>query len=174
MSSMGQDTSSQDLVVRRAQAGDAKRVADFVNRALQRRVDVQPRMVMSRLGEVGFLVAEEDDVLLGLIGWHVENLVACVTDLLIWPAAERERIGRALFKEMEAQATMLQAEAAILFLPPSRFTELMAFCGAFGYVLHTVGELPRAWREMAHEAGREDEDNMPVKQLRSARVFRPL
>jgi N-acetylglutamate synthase-like GNAT family acetyltransferase len=168
------DILGHDLVVRRAQASDAGRVADFVNRALRGRVTVQPRAVISRLGEVGFLVAQEDDALLGLVGWHVENLVACVTDVLIWPAHEREVVGRALFEEMEAQAIDLQAETALLFLPPSRFSELMPFCASLGYRLHRVGELPRAWREMAHQAGREDDDQMPVKQLRSDRVVRPL
>jgi len=164
----------QNLVVRRAQAGDAERVASFVNRALHGRVRVEPRGVIARLGDVGFLVAEEDDALLGFIGWHVENLVACVTDLLIWPDRQRELVGRALFEEMEAQAMDLQAEAVLLFLPPSRFSELMPFFEALGYQLRTVSELPRAWREMAYQAGREDEDHMPVKQLRSDRVIRPL
>ncbi len=225
----------RDLVVRRAQADDAKRVADFVNGALQGRVHIKPRTVIARLGEVGFLVAEErvaslpfkdgegvaslpfidgedgsqhekgerSGVLLGLMGWHVENLVACVTDLLIWPARERERVGRALFEEMEAHAADLQAEAAFLVLPRSRSADLderdphdekgkrprggrpgdggrnrrggpIEFCEAFGYALRPVGELPRAWREMAHQAGREDEDDIPVKELRSDRVIRPL
>lgn len=164
----------QDVVVRRAHAADAQRVADFVNRALCGRVDVRARAVVERLGEVGFLLAERSDALLGLIGWRVENLVACVTDLLIWPAGERERVGRALLGEMEAGATELQVEAALLFLPPARLSDFVAFCEASGYRLCTVRELPRVWREMAHQAGRADDDDIPVKQLRSDRVVRPL
>jgi N-acetylglutamate synthase-like GNAT family acetyltransferase len=164
----------QGLLVRRAQARDAERVAEFVNRALHGRVSIRPRQVIGRLGEVGFLMAEEDHAMLGLIGWHVENLVACVTDVLIWPASEREMVGRALFDEMEAQAIGLQAEAVLLLLPVSRLSELMPFCEAFGYGLRRVEDLPPAWREMACQAGREDEDDMPVKQLRSDRVIRPL
>ena len=163
-----------DLVVRRVRAGDAERVADFVNGALEGRVSIELRTVIARLGEVAFLVAEESNVMLGLLGWHVENLVACVTDLLIWPARERARVGPALVNEMETQAGELQAEVALLFLPRSRFAELMPFCESFGYTVHRVGELPRAWREMAYEAGLEDEHEMPVKELRSDRVFRPL
>lgn len=164
---------SRDLVVRRARADDAERVADFVSRALLGRVNVEPSAVLERTGDVGFLVAEEDHQLLGLMGWHVENLVACVTDLLIWPAREGRRVGRALFEEMEAQAAGLHAEAALIFLPRPHAAELAAFCRALGYAWRTVDELPRVWREMARQAGYEDDD-LPVKQLRSDRVIRPL
>jgi N-acetylglutamate synthase-like GNAT family acetyltransferase len=129
---------------------------------------------MARVGDVGFLLAEEDQRLLGLLGWQVENLVACVTDLLISPAHERQRVGRALFKAMESAALSLQAEAALLCLPPCRVPELVVYLEDSGYLLQTVKELPRAWREMALRAGYEDGDEIPLKELRSDRVVRPL
>ena len=165
---------SRNVVVRRAKATDAEPIAEFVNRALGGGAQIEARTVITRLGEEGFLLAEVDHVLTGLIGWHVENLVACVTDLLIWPAREHERIARALCDEMEAAALNLQAEAALLFLPASRFPQLRDFCRSSGYALRTVGDLPRDWQEMAHQAGRVDQDEIPVKQLRSERVARPL
>jgi N-acetylglutamate synthase-like GNAT family acetyltransferase len=149
-------------------------VADFVSHALGGRVEISSRSVIERLGEVGFLLGERDEELLGLIGWHVEDLVACVTDLLVWPARERDQVGPALLNEMEASAADLQAEAALLFLPPARLPGLLPFCEASGYTLSKVAELPRAWREMAHEAGREDEDQIPVKPLRTDHVVAPL
>ena len=164
----------RDLVVRRARADDARRVADFVNRALRGRVTIEPRTVMARVGDVGFLLAEADHTLLGLLGWHVENLVACVTDLLIWPAYERQWVGQALLKEMESAALSLQAEVALLCLPPRLVPELVEYLEDSGYLLYTVKKLPRVWREMAHRAGYEDEDEVPVKELRSHRVVRPL
>lgn len=164
----------QAVIVRRVQVDDAERVASFVNRALHGRVEIRPRRVIERLGDVGFLLAERNDVLLGLIGWQVENLVACVTDLLIWPARERERVGRGLLSEMEKGAVELQAEAALLLLPPSRLSELLPFCESFGYELRTVADLPGAWREIAQQAGLDDRDEIPVKELRADRVARPL
>ncbi|MBS3783866.1 MAG: GNAT family N-acetyltransferase [Anaerolineae bacterium] len=169
----------QDLAVRRAEAGDAKRVADFVNRwgtgrELEDRVEVGPRAVMRRLDETEFLLAEEGDTLLGLIGWRAENLVACVTDLLIWPADQRRRVGRALFDAMEAAATDQQAELALLVLPPSRLPEVVGFCQDVGYARRSTVELPRAWREMAHRAGCEDEEEMLIKGLRSNSVASPF
>jgi N-acetylglutamate synthase-like GNAT family acetyltransferase len=163
-----------NIVARRAQAGDGERVAGLVNSALRGRVEIDAQTVIVRLGDTGFFLAEQDDRLAGLIGWHVENLVACVTDLLIWPACERVQIGQTLFREMESAAMELYAEAALLLLPRPSGPELIAFCRALGYERRVVADLPRSWRQTAREAGREDDETILVKQLRSERVIRPL
>ncbi|MGD2164151.1 MAG: hypothetical protein PVH50_01335 [Anaerolineae bacterium] len=164
----------EELVVRRAKAGDAERVSGFLNRALGGRMHVDPIIVTERLGDVGILLAEQGGMLRGLMGWNVENLVVCVTDMLIWPAGGREWVGDLLFEEMEASATELEAEAALLLPPRPCPPELLEYCQSLGYELRTVGELPRTWREMAQEAGRDAEGHVLVKRLRSDRVVRPL
>ena len=164
----------QRLTVRRARARDAERLAVFISRALGGRTSVQPRRVIARLGDVGVLLAEDDGRLLGLTGWRVENLVACVTDLIILPASRRLQIGRALFEAMEDAASDLQAEVAMLFLPPARPPELSAFLDQIGYQSRRVDELPRAWQEVASQVGLGDDDVLPIKHLRSESVFRPL
>ena len=164
----------QNLAVRRARARDAAYVAAFVNGALNRRASMNPRNVIARLGDIGMLLAEDEDKLVGLLGWRAENLVACVTDLIIQPASKREPIGQALFETMENAARDLQAEAAILFLPPARPAELSAFLDWLGYESRAVSELPRAWREVVSQAGLAFEDLVPVKRLRSDSVFTPL
>jgi hypothetical protein len=75
---------------------------------------------------------------------------------------------------MEKGAVELQAEAALLLLPPSRLSELLPFCESFGYELRRVADLPGAWREIAQQAGLDDRDEIPVKELRADRVARPL
>lgn len=135
-------------------------------------VDVQ--RVLGRLGEAGFFLAEQEGRLVGLIGWHVENLVARVTDLLVWPFRKRGQVGSALFREMESAALGLQAEAVVLFLPRPSRPELVEFARGLGYEPRRVAQLPRAWRDTAYEAGWEDDEEILVRQLRSQRVFRPL
>jgi N-acetylglutamate synthase-like GNAT family acetyltransferase len=166
--------SEQDVLVRRVRASDVERVASFVNRAVGERGAIEAERVISRLGDVGFFLAEQDGEIVGLIGWSVENLVARVTDLLVWPSNRRDAVGPALFHEMEKAALGLEAEAAVLFLPRSRQSELIEFGKALGYEPRTVADMPRAWRETAYEAGREDDDDILVKQLRSQRVTSPL
>jgi len=165
---------NQTLHVRRARAKDAEQIAEFVNRALEKDGLVDRRAVIARLGDVGLLLAVEKGAVRGLLGWRVENLVACVVDLIISPARFRRAVGRVLFEEMEEAAADLQAEAAILFLPPAYPPELAAFLEELGYLSRAVETLRPAWQEMAYQAGRDDRDEIPVKELSSDEVSRPL
>jgi N-acetylglutamate synthase-like GNAT family acetyltransferase len=164
----------QSVLVRRAQSNDVERIASFVNLALGGRGAIEPERVIARLGDVGFLLAEQDGEVVGLIGWCVENLVARVTDLLVWPSRKRDEVGPILFYEMEGAAMGLQAEAVVLFLPRSSRSDLIEFGKALGCEARTIADMPRAWRETAYEAGREDEEEILVKTLRSQQVVRPL
>ena len=164
----------QEIIVRRAKVSDAGRMAAFVERTLLRQTEVDEQAVIARFGSVGFLLAERDGNLVGILGWQIENLVARVTDLLIWPAMERIAVSRALLSEMEQAATELQCEATLLFLPRPSPPDLVEFCKTFGYVPEIVADLPKAWREAACEAQIGDDETVLIKQLRTARVFRPL
>lgn len=165
---------SQGIVARRARASDGERVARFVTGALRGRVELSTEAVVARLGDAGFFLAEEDGRLAGLIGWHVENLVACVTDLLIWTARRQVQIGRTLLEAVESAAMGLSAEATILLLPNSSGTELIGFCRALGYEQRVLADLPTSWRQAARDAGRGDDETTLVKELRAERVTRPL
>lgn len=162
------------LGVRRARASDAEQVAKFVNRAYNGQIRIDRDAVIARLGDVGFFLAEEDAALGGLLGWHVENLVVSVTDLVIWPPSDHQRVGRTLFSAMERAATDLQAEVAILFVPAGCPSEMSSFLESLGYVARAVEDLPSAWREVAYRAGRDDDEGIPLKELRPDRVLRPL
>jgi hypothetical protein len=165
---------TENIVTRRAQASDGERVAGFVNGALGGRVEIDAQTATARIGDVGFFLSEQDGRLTGLIGWHVEDLVARVTDLIVWSARQRVQTARTLFRAMESAAMELYAEAALLFLPRSSGPHLIEFCKALGYEQRMVAELPRSWRQTAHEVGRADDETVLVKQLRSERVVRPL
>jgi len=164
----------QELQARRARPSDAAQIADFVNRALEQDGLLDRGAVIGRLGDVGLLLAEEDGALRGLLGWRVENLVACVVDLIISPARCRETVGWVLFEAMEEAAKDLQAEAAILFLPPAYPAELADFLEQLGYVPRIVETLRPAWQEMAYQADRDEGDEIPVKELSADEVSRPL
>jgi hypothetical protein len=84
------------------------------------------------------------------------------------------QVGRTLFREMESAATELYAEAALLLLPRPSGPTLIEFCGALGYERRVVADLPSSWREAAREAGREDDETILIKELRSERVVCPL
>ena len=162
------------ITVRRARARDADAIAAFVNRALAGQVAVDRVGVIQRLGSVGFLLAERDGDLLGLLGWQVENLVARVTDFLVWSTSERVAVSRMLLAEMEQAAGELQCETVVLFVPYAEQAQMVEFWNAFGYEVRAVADLPKVWQEAAREAPTGDIGTVLVKQLRDRRVVRPL
>ena len=163
-----------EIKVRRAKARDAELIAAFVNRALQGQAMIDRLAVIQRLGSVGFLLAERNGELLGLLGWQAENLVARVTDFLVWPSSERVPAGRPLLAAMEQAAGELQCEAVLLFQRPSDDAQVLEFWKTFGYEPRMVADLPKVWQEAAREALSGDDRTVLVKQLRDRRVVRPF
>ncbi len=160
--------------VRRAKPGDAEQIAQFVNQAWRGRKAVDEKAVIERFGDVGFLLAERDGKVVGMLGWQVENLVVRLTDFLVTSVADRMAVSEALLTEMEAAADELQCEAILLFLPRSAPVSLINFCKNLGYEAQTVADLPRAWKEAASEGNFALEDTVLVRKLRDKRVMRPI
>jgi len=164
----------REITVRRAKVGDAGRIAAFVNRAWRGRREIDEMAVIERFGSVGFLLAERGGDLVGMLGWQAENLVVRLTDFLIGSVSERIAVIQALLTEMERSAAELQCEATLLFLPRPAPITLVEFCETLGYEVQVVADLPRAWRDAAHEGGLEDGETVLVKKLRDKRVLRPM
>jgi hypothetical protein len=164
----------QEITVRRAKPDDAAKIAAFVNNAWYRPKAVDEKTVIDRFGTVGFLLAERDNELIGMLGWQVENLVVGLTDFLINPAAERITIGQVLLADMERFAQELQCEAALMFLPRPTPRALIEFCETLKYESQTVASLLPAWQTTARERGLGDDDTVMVKRLSDRRVLRPM
>ena len=164
----------QEIVVRRAKVRDASKIAAFVNRARRGQSEVDELMVIERLGSVGFLLAERDGILLGMLGWQAENFVVRVTDFLIGSVSERVVISKALLAEMDRAAAELQCEAALLFLPRPALPALVEFCKMLGYESRIVADLPAAWRDAARGGQLEGDEAVLVKKLSEKRVIRPM
>jgi len=165
-------TESLQIRIRRARPADAEQIAAFVNRGRPQK-PITTDEVLQRFGTVGFLLAEADGDLVGLLGWQVENLVVRVTDFLIFPARLRLSVGRALLMAMEEAAQELMCEAAILIIPANAPPEVLQFWETFGYQPRDIASLPRAWREAAREAN-PLQDQVVLKQLRADRVLQPI
>jgi len=164
----------QEITVRRARPSDAGKIAAFVNNAWQGQQEIDDMAVIERFGNVGFLLAERDNEIIGMLGWQVENLVVGLTDFLVKPASERIAVGQVLVAEMERVANELQCEASLLFLPRPTPPALVEFWETFGYETQAVASLPAAWRAAAREGGLTDNDTVMVKKLRERLVFRPM
>jgi N-acetylglutamate synthase-like GNAT family acetyltransferase len=164
----------REITVRRARVRDASKIAAFVNPTLPGSRRIDEMTVIERLGSVGFLLAEEDGGLVGMLGWQAENLVVRVTDLLVRSVSGRDAVTQALFALMERSAAELQCEVALLFLPRPAPLALIEFYETFGYESQVVADLPRAWRDAALERHLDIDETVLVKKLREKRVLRPM
>lgn len=167
------DIMAPDVRVRRTRLNDADEITAFINKAKPGNKRVNRAMIIDRFSEVGFLLAEHDERTVGLLGWQIENLVVRVTDFLIAPAIDRVLAGRALIETMEQQAALLQAEAAILFLPRHPSEGLISFWELFDYERRTIADLNAHWREVAEEWNPRSTEVM-IKQLREGLTSKPL
>ncbi|MEA3310417.1 MAG: hypothetical protein U9Q70_13045 [Chloroflexota bacterium] len=159
--------------VRRTRLQDINLIAEFINKSRSPARRLTPLAIAERFSEVGFLLAEYKGQPVGLIGWQVENLVVRVTDFLIAPAIDRVIAGRALISKMEQSAQQLQAEAAILFLPPHPSQEIVDFWEFFDYARRPVSSLNKNWREVAEE-WHPDSQEVMLKAFRERIVHRPI
>ena len=164
----------QEIIVRRARPRDAGKIAEFVNKAWQTPEKLDNMSVIERFGSVGFLLAEQDNELVGILGWMAENLVVGLTDLLVAPASERIAISTALCTAMEQAAIELQCEASLLFLPTRVPPALLAFCEQLGYGYEPVSGLSPMWQETARDGGMEGDDSVMIKRLREEVTVRPF
>jgi N-acetylglutamate synthase-like GNAT family acetyltransferase len=164
----------REITVRRARVRDASKIAAFVNPTLPGSRRIDEMTVIERFGSVGFLLAEEDGGLVGMLGWQAENLVVRVTDFLVRSVSGRDVVTQALFAEMERSAAELQCEVALLFLPRPASLALIEFYETFGYESQVVADLPRAWRDAALEGHLDIDETVLVKKLREKRVLRPM
>ncbi len=167
-------TEQQEIKVRRARPSDADKIATFVNKAWHGQQKIDRMAVIERFGSVGFLLAEQDSELVGILGWMAENLVVGLTDLLVSPASERIAISEALCAEMERAAIELQCEASLLFLPTPVPPALLAFCKQLGYEYEPVSGLSPMWQETARDGGMEGDDSVMIKRLREEVTVRPF
>lgn len=167
--------------VRRGRLADAAGIAAFVNAAHRNgtadsvyQQEVTRSHVVERFSQVGFMIAECGDQMVGLLGWQIENLVVRVTDYLVTvPDGEAPALAQALVDHMEAEACELRAEAALLFLPPHPSAELLTFWERLGYRAEHLDALGKACREAVAEWGSAS-DRVMVKALRTDPVGRPL
>ncbi len=160
------------VVVRRAKQEDIKAIAGIINGVRKGKVPLSEEEVLKRLYEKGYWLSFSRRAA-AVAGWQAENLVTCIDDFHIFPPKYREEVGRPLLQAVEAAASELECEAAILILDLTTSAEDVEFYRSCGYERQELEELDRIWREVAAEfliGGK----FLMVKELREDRVTRPL
>lgn len=159
--------------VKRGMPGNAEAIAKFRTRVTGRPTD---RMeVMLAFGQKSFLLAvDQDDNLVGLSGWQVENLITRVDEFYVDMSVPREAVIRVLVNAIEDASRELQSEVSFIFLPATTPVEIVQSFLANGYNFLKIEEVKfPAWREAAHEM-LSGEGQALIKQLRTDRVLKPI
>lgn len=163
----------ESLEIRRARRSDLAPIASLVQRATRSRVKAGEAEVQEWLFSKGLWVAEQNDILVGVVAWQAENLVS-VTDLFyVSPARSRSTAGGRLLETIEAEANVLMCEANVMVLPAWTSKAVRGFLQKQGYEPKGFEELHRIWREVLSEFVTGDQDLM-VKRLRERMVMVPV
>jgi dephospho-CoA kinase len=161
------------LVVERARPRQAAEIAAFIDRASRGERRLSSEDIMEAFGEKAYMFLRVDQRPVGLVGWQVENLVACTDDVFLEDNLSLENAMQALLNEVERASRDLQCEASLLFLP-APFAQHDHVWRTLGYEPRSIQSLGvRAWQEAAHETMSQNEV-LYFKQLRQDRVLRPV
>lgn len=163
------------IKVTRGTPNNAQLIADFKNE--QGSGETQTRMdVMMSFGEKSYLVAQSDnDDVIGLLGWTVENLVTRMDDFFLKPGVPVDKAVHAIILAVEEASNDLQSEVGFIFLPMSTSDETLAAFQADDYALTTLKDIKvPVWREAVKEKLEHGEAHVLWKQLRQDRVLQPI
>ncbi|HSO27902.1 MAG TPA: dephospho-CoA kinase [Anaerolineales bacterium] len=159
--------------VARARPREADDISLLINRLSRGQRNLDREAVMGAFGEKAFLILRQNDQPVGVVGWRVENLVACTDDVYLEAhLAPVEALG-VLMQEVERTSKELQCEVSLLFAPQTLAAANLPW-ERLGYQPRTIESLRvRAWQEAAAES-MPPNTVMLFKQLRQDRVLRPV
>ncbi len=160
------------LAVRRASRDDLDIIAEIIGKGSQGRVTLDRTDVLQRLFEWGYWVSATSKVM-GVVGWQATNFVACLRDFYVYPPVQRRRVGTPLLRRVEEEAKALSCEVALLLVDSGSSWRAIKFYRELGYERKDVGEMIKAWREVAEEHKSPD-DIVLTKKLREKRVMAPV
>lgn len=162
-----------EMAVTRARPRQADQIAAFITRLSSGRRQLSRDDIMAAFGEKAFMLLTIDEILVGVVGWQVENLVARTDDVYLEPGLPFTQAMRVMTDHIERDSRELLCEVVLMFLPP-----VLARKGdvwrSLGYEERAIASLGvRAWQEAAEES-MPDGSTMYFKQLRKDRVLRPV
>ncbi len=167
------DADASKMIVIRAKPAHANLIAELYNRYALRNQPVTTEQVMAAFGEKAFLLLLAQQKVMGLLGWKVENLVACTTDIGLDSTIPASQALVTLLTEMEKASLDLQCEASIVTVPET-LAKINGVWDQMGYQLRTPESITfPAWKEAVLECTTSGK-KVYFKQLRMDRVLRPI
>jgi len=162
-----------EVGIRRGMPNNAELIAKFISRVSGRNVE---RMeIMLAFGQKSYLLALGDnDAVIAVIGWQVENLITRVDEFYLDPTVPRDPVISALVVAIEEASRELSSEVSFIFLPTTVAPDVIQAFVTNGYQPLNVSTLKfPAWREAAHEMLTPETQGL-IKQLRADRIMKPI
>lgn len=129
---------------------------------------------MESFGEKAYMLLKESDTeqVAGLLSWQVDNLITRVFEVKLRPEVFSDTAIQILFRKVEEESKLLQAEACMVFENDEKFSG--DILKKLGYEKRVVSSLEaNSWLEAAQEV-MPDGGEFYLKPLRTQRVLRPL
>ncbi len=171
------DTSEFEVAgvqIKRGMPNNAETIAQFITSMSGKptsRMDV-----MMSFGQKSYLLAYDDqDRMIGLMGWQVENLITRIDEFYLLPSIRKEPVIQALLHAVEVASKELQSEVGFIFLPQSVSSDTLTAITEQGYQPTTISEIKiPAWREALQEVTSGSPMTIMHKALRKDRVLKPI
>lgn len=163
------------LRVKRATPAHADEIAKLLNELGKPALMYDRVAVMESFGEKAFILLYDNprNLLIGVLSWQVENLVARVYDIFLKPDVPEAAAVMQLLNRVEEEAKLLQAEMCMLFVDKNADLSLKIF-PTLGYDRSNADDLETSsWVEAAKDPLGHGK-LLFVKELRTDRVLKPL
>jgi dephospho-CoA kinase len=164
----------ESVEFRRAKRSDLTEIATLIADASQGELEMDEADMMERLFSKGYMVALQQEKIVGVVGWQTENLVAGVDDFFVKSSTMWLNIGAQLIERVEEEVSQLSCEAGLVFLHHKTGPVAKKCLESKGYKVVVVEDMKeRAWREAAVDWSI-DNTIMMVKQLLERRINTPI
>ena len=163
-----------EIEIRRAKRTDLSSMAELIAAGSQGDIQLDEAEMMERLFSKGYLVALQNNELLGVLGWQTENLIAGVDDFFIKGSSLWPTLGGQLVDRVEEAIGELSCEAGLVFLHNNAGAMAAKCLENKGYKALDRDDLQdRMWREAADDWAIENSTLM-FKQLLERRINTPI
>ncbi len=147
-------------------------VAKFLNEIRPTNEILEDLDVLERFGDKAYYLLMEEEQIIGLIGWQVEDLVAQVDEIHFRKKEGQIKGLRLLFEDLESSSEILNTE--VIYVKISEDLSKKTVWRDLGYELIELDEIKvNIWKKAARKLIEEKHDLM-FKELKSERVLLPI
>ena len=166
-------TRKGEVKILRGKPRHSAEIATLINSVEKPAVQLKADDIMAAFGEKAFFLLQIDYMLVGVVGWQVENLVTRVSEVYLDSSVVVSDVLPMLINEIEQASADLQSEAALVAFP-DKFGKNEPIWDKLGYGACQQNSLTvSAWQEAAQELASPDK-SLYFKKLRQDRVLRPI